>query len=272
MALEVAQLKGFTNSMETNVNYTIVGAFVIILTAAIVFILIWLSSGFSSEKYNIYRVMMREAVSGLNIGAPVEFNGVNVGTVSSIEINRKNPQLVELLLKIKHNTPVTNGTRAKLDIRSLSGTSYMQLEDKGNDMRPLKILAGQKYPIIPTTPSIIVRISSTLTQLTNSFNQISVSIQRLLSKENLISIRESLINLRKFTYMLSKDSDEIDSFLQNANKASLELKVQTLPAASRAITNFGNLSTDISKLSTEIKQNPAVLIRGKSPQPLGPGE
>ena len=44
--------------METNVNYSIVGAFVIVLTAAIVVAIIWLSAGLSFEGYTTYKIYM----------------------------------------------------------------------------------------------------------------------------------------------------------------------------------------------------------------------
>ena len=40
--------------METNVNYTLVGAFVIALVTATVLAIIWLSSGFSIKENDIY--------------------------------------------------------------------------------------------------------------------------------------------------------------------------------------------------------------------------
>lgn len=244
--------------METNVNYTMVGAFVIALIAALIVIILWLSSGLSAESYQIYKVYMNESVSGLSTGGAVEFNGVNVGTISSIKICKQDPKLVILLLKIKADTPVTYGTRAKLDIRSLSGSTYMQLEDKGLDIRPLKALPGQDYPVIPTLPSIFVRLNTTLTQISDSFRQISDSMNHLFDRENLQSIKESLINLRQLTSVLTK--------------ASQSFKVETLPAANRAFTNIGNFSEDATGLSSELKQNPAVIIRGRAALPLGPGE
>ena len=74
--------------METNVNYTLAGVFVISLITAIVIGVIWLSSGFGSgQDYALYNVFMNESVSGLSADGPVEFNGVNVGTVSAIKIS-----------------------------------------------------------------------------------------------------------------------------------------------------------------------------------------
>ena len=135
--------------METNVNYTLAGVFVISLITAIVIGVIWLSSGFGSgQDYALYNVFMNESVSGLSADGPVEFNGVNVGTVSAIKISHKNPKLVELLLKIKNDTPVTVATRAKFGVRALSGIGYILLEDKGTNMRPLTKQKNQAYPVI----------------------------------------------------------------------------------------------------------------------------
>jgi phospholipid/cholesterol/gamma-HCH transport system substrate-binding protein len=273
--------------METNVNYTVVGAFVIFLTSVFVICLIWLSSGLSAKDYTYYKVYMNEVVSGLNIGAPVEFNGVNVGTVSRIRLNKDNPQIVELLLKIQSNTPITQGTRAKLDIRSLSGSSYMQLIDKGENTRPLLPVPGKHYAVIPTTPSILVRINTVLTQLSDSLKQIGDSIHKLLDPENLASIKDMLANMKNFTYTLSKNGTEIDAIIKNtskatrmlstdtlpsANRAFNVLRTETLPSAGRTFNNFDTLSQDLSNLSLELKQNPSMIIRGKATQPLGPGE
>ena len=74
--------------VETNIRYTAVGAFVIIFVLAIVFSVIWLSSGFSFNHYKIYKVYMQESVSGLNVQSPVEYNGVDVGSVRSIELDQ----------------------------------------------------------------------------------------------------------------------------------------------------------------------------------------
>ena len=87
--------------METNVNYTLAGLFVISLLSIVVIGIIWLSAGFNRADYTLYEVYMKESVSGLSVDGPVEFNGVNVGTVNMIKISHTNPKLVELFLKIK---------------------------------------------------------------------------------------------------------------------------------------------------------------------------
>lgn len=237
--------------MEENVNYTAVGAFVILLTMAIIAGIIWLAVGFNTEEYSIYRIFMKESVSGLSEDGPVEYNGVNVGHVSSMTIDRKNPQLVKLLISIKSKTPITQGTRAKLGVRFLSGVAYILLEDKGNDMRPLVKRSDQPYPVINTSPSILLRMDTAITHISDSFEQLSKSISSLLDKENLLAIKQTLSSMDRLT--------------QN-------FEAQTLPVMNTAITNFDYLSRNLSEISSDLKQNPAILIRGKAQRNLGPGE
>lgn len=245
--------------METNVNYTIAGLFVVTLLTTIVFGIIWLSAGLDRGDYVFYNVYMNESVSGLSIDGPVEFNGVNVGTVNAIKINHDHPKLVEVLLKIKNDTPVTIATRAKLGLRALTGIGYILLEDKGTNMRPLIKKPEQLYPVIETVPSILVRLDTTLTQLSDSFRELSRSMQSLLDKDNIRAVKEIL--------------HETKSTL-SATRSSFQLfETRTLPLANQAISSLETITSELSAVASEVRQNPAILIRGKAPsQLLGPGE
>lgn len=239
-------------TMETRVNYTTVGIFVITLTCCIILGIIWLSAGFNSGSYKIYQVNMIESVSGLSIDAPVEYNGVNVGSVKSIDINHKNPRLVKILLNIKSDTPITRGTRAQLNIRSLSGIAYMALEDDESDVTPLTAEKDQSYPIIPTKPSFFLRLETAVTQFNDNFNQISQSIHDLLNDENLRNIKQLLQSTQMSMYLIQNES---------------------LPSINQAMTNLDMITRNLADVSLEMKQNPAILIRGKEQsQVLGPGE
>src|SRR4029078_9913112 len=100
--------------MDNEANYTIVGLFVIILTIAVVITIIWLSSGLKFTQYTNYVIYSKESVAGLNIDSPVEYNGVNVGTVKNISLDARDPRVVRLLVSLESNTRITHGTVATL--------------------------------------------------------------------------------------------------------------------------------------------------------------
>jgi phospholipid/cholesterol/gamma-HCH transport system substrate-binding protein len=251
--------------METNVNYTLVGIFVISLLSAIIIVSIWLSAGLSFQQYTFYRIYMKESVSGLSVDSPVEFNGVNVGSVKKVELEYHDPQTVKILLSLKSSTPVTSGTVATLNVKGLTGIAFVALRDTGQNLQPLKATGGEPYPVIKTAPSFFMQVDKALKQLNDNIHEVSQSIKTLLDKENLASIKHILINMRLMTDTIAGNRFQLESVMRNTATASQLFSSQTLPVTNQTISN-------IDSISAMIKQNPSVLIRGTEPQALGPGE
>lgn len=272
--------------MDTKVNYTIVGVFVISLIAAITFGIVWLSSGFSLAQYNTYAIYMSESVSGLNLDAAVEYNGVNVGNVKKIVLSKNNPELVRILINVKNNTPVTEGTVATLTTRGLTGLAFIALKDKSTNLTPLKAKSNQKYPVIQTAPSIFLRLDTALSRLSSSLEQITSAFNSLLDKENLNAFKDILANTKDITKSLADNSNKLSTILENTANASVKLEPllkssttavkilesQTLPMTYRFMSNLDQMTRDLASVTAEIKQNPSVLVRGAAPRRPGPGE
>jgi phospholipid/cholesterol/gamma-HCH transport system substrate-binding protein len=272
--------------MESDVNYTLVGGFVIILLTAIIISIVWLSSGFSFDTDKIYLINMQESVSGLNIDSPVEYNGVEVGSIKKIDLNNKNPQLVELLIKIKSNIPITKGTIATLNTRGVTGITFIALKDKGRDLTPLKPLHGQLYPVIKTAPSIFVRLDTALSRVSDNLQKVTAAIQAVLDKENQLYIKRMLQHVERITGTLDRNSQKLNTILQNTAIASQNLtpllqsslntmktfESQTLPITYQVLNRLDEMTANLSQISLEIKDNPSILIRGSAPGTLGPGE
>lgn len=258
--------------METNVRYTIAGLFVIILVSFMTLGIIWLSAGLSVETYDYYNVFMKESVSGLAVDAAVEFNGVSVGTVKSIKINKKDPELVELLLRIRSSTPISEGTTATLNMRGLTGVTFIALRDKATNRTPLRAKPGEPYPVITTTPSLLMRFDQALTKLNESFHDVSVSVHAVSAQMQKLLDNENLQNFHKVLRNLTTVTQKLAPLIQNGYTTIDTFNRQTLPTANQAISNMNTMMDNMSAVSIELKQNPSVFIRGKSPQPLGPGE
>ena len=55
---------------------------------------LWLASGGALQtKFDLYSAVENESVAGLNINAPVKYNGVEIGKVRSIRLDQQNPEL-----------------------------------------------------------------------------------------------------------------------------------------------------------------------------------
>ena len=51
-----------------------------------------------------------------------------------------------------------------------------------------------------------------------------------------------------------------------------QLSQQTIPSFALLIRHLDNIATNIQVLSSQLRQNPAVIVRGTIPQKPGPGE
>src|SRR3990167_2884589 len=59
--------------MDDKVNYTLVGAFVLVLGAVLVAAVLWLAAGLGGrEPVDRYQAFIEESVAGLNLDAPVK--------------------------------------------------------------------------------------------------------------------------------------------------------------------------------------------------------
>src|SRR3990167_1107822 len=64
--------------MDDKVNYTLVGAFVLVLGAVLVAAVLWLAAGLGGrEPVDRYQAFIEESVAGLNLDAPVKLLGVD---------------------------------------------------------------------------------------------------------------------------------------------------------------------------------------------------
>lgn len=279
--------------MESKVNYTLVGLFVLILGAAIIIIPLWLSSNLSNKRYQIYAVHMFESVSGLSVSAPVKYNGVDVGNVRSIQLNVRNPQEVDLLLNINEGTPITTVTTATLEVQGLTGVANIALKGGNENALPLVAAPNQPYPVIKYAPSLLMRLTETI-------NHISKQFDKIMSPENQIAFSHSLANINRITTTLANNSAQINSSIQSLNVAlknaaaasqQFPIVIQNIHTSAEQFdevmqqwtyisqilngTTLPKINSVVDNLQTftkSVKQNPSILLRGQAPPPPGPGE
>jgi len=246
-------------------NYTLVGLFVLVLTVIMILFIFWLTSLRHHESYEIYRVYLSEEISGLSKGSPVRYNGVKVGYVSTIKLNPLDPQQVILTLKIQEGTPITTSTIASLKSEGITGVDYIGLKARTPNAPLLKKLPGEDYPVIPSEPSLLLKLSTAVQQVTRTVQDFGKNINQVFSEANQKAINQSLNDLSQITTDARQTLPNISRELQNA-------LTQIIPQVQQLLTQLNATSANVQELSEELKNNPSILLRGRSPIPPGPGE
>lgn len=263
--------------MEGKVNYTVVGLFVVILTAAAVMVALWLSSDAPTKHYHKYIVYMNESVSGLNVQSSVRYNGVVVGNVNSITLDRKNPQRVTLVLDIEQDIPITTSTRATMVSQGLTGIAFIGLQAKTADAPRLQRQTNAPYPVIETEPSIFTRLDNVIRELSTNLSDITQSINLLLSDQNRQALSQSIENFQAFTATLAKNSHVVETSIQHANQMLLNTAKasQHLPQAmvhlEKTLNDMQSMAKGLQQASHEAKrtlQDSRTVIQGVSQQAL----
>ncbi|MFH2124775.1 MAG: MlaD family protein [Pseudomonadota bacterium] len=180
--------------MESRINYTIVGFFVVLLLAGLIIFVYWLGKYGYKQEHDYYYVYMVESVSGLSSEASVKYRGVDVGIVEKMGLNPKNSEEVELLLKLRHGTQIKVDTRATLKSFGMTGLAFVELTGGRKDAPLLKREGG--IPVIPAAPSTYARLDESLTLLTEKLDRALDKIDRLLSEQNLQNIAGFLAEMR----------------------------------------------------------------------------
>lgn len=278
--------------MESKVNFAVVGAFVLILGALLIGGVLWLSSGKSySKAYDTYLVYMSESVSGLSLDAPVRYRGVQVGNVRRIALAPGNAKLVQLTLDIERGTPVKQDTVAVLQVQGLTGIAHVDLSGGGSDSPVLESAPGEKYPVISSGPSLMLRLDTGVTALIGNLNRSSESINALLDEENRAALRRTLANLERLSgtlanaelpQLLKRIQRSTDAFDRMANETARagsnaantveSLRAEALPEARQAITELRELTASLRRFSETLERNPGMLLQGRPNLPPGPGE
>jgi phospholipid/cholesterol/gamma-HCH transport system substrate-binding protein len=206
--------------MEEKVNFAIVGAFALILGTALIGGVLWLSSGkYFGKDYVTYQTYMTESVAGLNLNAPVKYQGVDVGVVRRIALAPSNVDEVQLTLDVERGTPVKEDTVAMLKTQGLTGIAYVELTPGRRTAPPLLARPGENYPVIRSGPSLLARLDTSVTTLLASLTRTSENLNALLDDDNRRTIKQTLADLEVVSHTLAARSATIDATLANAADA-----------------------------------------------------
>ncbi len=272
--------------MENKVNYTLVGAFVIGLLIALIFIGVWLSTEWKGKIYNTYAAYMTESVSGLAMNSAVKYNGVKVGYVTSISLDPENPQRVRLLMKIENTAPITETTTATLIEQGLTGVSSLELNAGAPNSRPLLAHPGELYPVIKTAPSLFKRLDMAVSELIVRLNKGMDVLDHTFDQNTQKSFRHTIENLDKITSAFAKNTQTLDHsmhhveiLIDKGEAATDQLNIclkafsgETLPQLNQLLGNLTIFSGQLNEFSNDMIQNPSILIKGRTPPAKGPGE
>ena len=237
--------------MESRVNYSLVGVFVLLLVAATLASAWWLASGGGGRDYTPYLVYATDSVSGLNADSRVYFNGVDVGRVDDIRIDRDNPERIRVRVLVASDVPVRSNTTAQLQPQGVTGLSVLNIKG-GQGGKPIVAKNGDCCPEISLFSKLEGGINETMVQVLD----VSRRLERLFDEDNLANIERTLANLEAFSSSLAAEREHFSTLVQNASQTAentAEMTASGRDLVRRAEATLDGLDRAIADVSTTME-------------------
>jgi paraquat-inducible protein B len=248
-------------------------------------------------------------VRGLQEGAPVELQGIQIGQVLDVNLEFdvdkaafSIPVLIELepdRIKTIGELPegaeeqkimdylVAKGLRAQLKTGSLITGQLLVAIDMHPEAPPANINWEGRYPELPTVPTAMEEITTSLTQLLRKFEKLPIEqigsdlrdtvsgAKRLINsaelQKSVTALNQTLDQAQKFVAALNTSIapelktavSNLDSALVQAQKLTRSLNSNVAPQADRTLKALQEAARSIKNLAAYLERNPEALIRGK---------
>jgi phospholipid/cholesterol/gamma-HCH transport system substrate-binding protein len=209
--------------METRANHVLIGLFTILVTLLAVFFALWAANYASNRNWDKYEVIFTEAVTGLGTGGIVQYNGINVGEVEKLSLDKKDPRKVIARIRLQAGTPVKVDTKAKLAFIGLTGVAQIQLSGGRPASPRLLPTEAHPIPIIPTQPSALQNISE-------AASDIGERVRLILSDANIQKISGMIDDLHTISSTVAGQKEDIAEVMRGLREVSVNLNKTLLKA------------------------------------------
>jgi paraquat-inducible protein B len=269
--------------MAKQANRMMIGGFVVVAVILLAVSLVVFGSGKFFKKTNKYILFFDGSVKGLSVGAPVLFQGVQIGSVESITLSVDpnktrvdipvivaiEPDRFEVIrggqrtAEIQGETGkklVEMGLRAVLTTQSfITGQLMIELDFYPKTPADLKKIRTE-YPEIPTIPSTTERLAQSLQKLDlegmqHSLEDTLAGVDRLVNdpdlKASIGELKGVLSDARRLMQNMNARvgplADGFDATVQDTRKLVKNLDGRVKPLAdnvNKTVEDFGKLARD----------------------------
>jgi phospholipid/cholesterol/gamma-HCH transport system substrate-binding protein len=224
--------------METRARYAVIGAFVLACIFAAFGFVYWLQNSGALGK-TPYRVQFDQPVSGLTAGSSVLFNGIRVGTILSINLDRQNPKRVMASIAVDPGTPIRADTEVDVSFQGLTGAPAISLRGGAADAPALPSQNG--------AAPLLIAGADVGQNLTESARATLRKIDDILI-ENKKPLHTAIEGIGTFSDMLGRNSQRIEGLIGGLEKLAGVGKKETPPVYDLvAATTFPPLAKEIKE-------------------------
>jgi phospholipid/cholesterol/gamma-HCH transport system substrate-binding protein len=232
--------------MEAEARYTLVGAALLALLAALAAGLVWLQDAGSRREFAYYNIFFEnQSLDGLSQGGEVAVRGIKVGRVEDIALT-ESVNRVRVLVRVDRRLPVARNTVAVITRNLVTGIATVNLVTPASAGPPLvEIPPGSEYPVIAEGLSDVDNLTGRVSQIGDLAAEAISNFNRAFRAENREAISTTLRNLSELTDGL------------NHRLAKLDRSMATFDSSMAAVARAGDRIATVAE-NTGSKIDPAL--------------
>ncbi|MDR3506816.1 MAG: MlaD family protein [Caulobacteraceae bacterium] len=248
--------------MERNANYALVGLATLLIFVGMVVFVVWLARFQVRQEYDRYDIIFVGPVRGISDGGEVHFNGIKVGEVTKIALDKDNPALVVARVRVTSDVPIRSDSYATLEPQGITGVNYIQIAAGSNGKPLLKdtVPRGEVAKLKSRSSALSDLLQGSGTVLASTVNALN-QVNKLLSDDNLKAVSASLRNVESVTAEIRDRKtllDDADNAVKSIDQAAQSLKQLSESSqqlvngdGKRAIQQAGDAATQIKLAATD---------------------
>jgi len=222
--------------MERKAHYALIGLFTFAVVAGAFAFVFWLHHSSGKKQAVAYRVIFDSSVSGLQVGGNVLFNGIRVGEVTNLRLDREKPNEVVAMLAVNKSTPIRSDTRVGLEFAGLTGVAAVSL--KGVSAKtPLIEREEGEPPTLRADPSASQDMMQAAREVLNKAEEVITANQE--------ALHQAIADISTFSASLARNSDSVDSIVRDAKDTMSNAKEATASART-LMENLDKRTNDIT--------------------------
>ena len=240
-----------------------VGLFVAFGLAVFVGATLWLTGKKGSEPMVHYSMFFKKDVSGLMLGGPVFYLGVDVGIVTAMEIIPGNPMQVRVDAEVLKSAPINSGTYASLAFQGITGVAVIKLSAIPGIHEDLPKGKDGGFPVIPTrdvgfsallakAPGVVDKLDSLLEQVNQILGEenrafVNGILEDLKSVTNALASREQTIS--ELPLLLKQSLEELQANLEQIKSMVGDME----PGLSSTVANLEQTTQNLVQMTGRIE-------------------
>ncbi|WP_298936323.1 MlaD family protein [uncultured Ruegeria sp.] len=203
--------------METRANYILIGAFTLAGILGAFGFFLWLAKFEVTRQYAYYDVLF-DNVSGLSAAGGVNYNGLPVGQVISLNLDNDDPSKVRVRIEVDADIPITSETIAQLQSLGVTGVGYVELTGGSATAERLA-----QDSVIKSKRSTIQSLFEGAPKVLDEAVTLLESLNKVVDDKNREAVSSILDNLASATGKLDKTLTSFESVASDVGQVAKDI-------------------------------------------------